>query len=60
MIGIPSRHLYPNLLQPAGQIRLSSPPALTGGDRLIEALGQVDPEEKARNTADISFKRSLF
>jgi hypothetical protein len=56
MIGIPSRHLYPNLLQPAGQIRLSSPPALTGDDRLIEALGQVNPEEKARNTADISFK----
>jgi hypothetical protein len=33
---------------------------LTGDDRLIEALGQVNPEEKARNTADISFKWSLF
>jgi hypothetical protein len=55
MIGVPRRHLHPNLFQPARQIQLCSPPALTSDNRLIQAFGQVNPEEKARDTSDISF-----
>lgn len=54
------RHHHPNLLQPAGQIQLCSPFALTTDNGIIQTLGQVNPEEKPRNTRDVLKFSSKF